>query len=280
MKLWKKFGLTILGLAIVATLGACGSEENTSESSNNDVEEKVIGVAAGPYGDMVTDVISPLLEDHGYTLTTQVFNDYIQPNNALNGGQIDGNLFQHTAYLNQFISDNDLDLTPLSEVPTLGMGIYSKEITDLADLEDGATVSIPNDASNLARSLQLLQTQGLITIKDDINAATATIDDILDNPHNLDFTTLDAAQLVRSLDTVDASMIPGNYAWAADLDPGEALVLEELAEDYKNVFVVKTDEVDSDFGKAVTEVLEGQAFKDAIADSAFKDFTKPAFWNE
>ncbi|MBE8863595.1 MetQ/NlpA family ABC transporter substrate-binding protein, partial [Enterococcus faecium] len=160
----------------------------------------------------------PLLEEKGYQLTTKVFNDYIQPNNALANGQIDANLFQHTAYLEKFLADNQLSLTALQKVPTLGMGIYSKQLSRLDELADGATVSIANDASNLARTLQLLAANELITIADNIDETKATVNDIEENPKNLTFKELDAAQLARSLDTVDLALVPGNFAWAASLD--------------------------------------------------------------
>ena len=279
----KKLTVGLAVTAVLFTLAACGNgstSETEASSTTAALEEKVVGVAPGPYGDMVTDVISPLLADQGYTLTTKVFNDYIQPNNALANGQIDANLFQHTAYLEKFSADNDLDLTALQKVPTLGMGIYSNKLSSLDDLADGATVSIANDASNLARTLQLLAANGLITIADDIDETKATVADIKDNPKNLTFKELDAAQLARSLDTVDVALVPGNFAWAASLDPADALSLESLKEEYKNVFVVRTEDKDSDFAQAVTEVLESQDFKDAIADSAFKDFNQPDFWTE
>lgn len=280
----KKLTVGLAATAVLFTLAACGNSSSDSDteasSTSAALEEKVVGVAPGPYGDMVTDVISPLLADKGYTLTTKVFNDYIQPNNALANGQIDANLFQHTAYLEKFSADNDLDLTALQKVPTLGMGIYSNKLTSLDDLADGATVSIANDASNLARTLQLLAANGLITIAEDIDETKATVADIKDNPKNLTFKELDAAQLARSLDTVDVALVPGNFAWAASLDPADALALESLKEEYKNVFVVRTEDKDSDFAQAVTEVLESQDFKNAIADSAFKDFNQPDFWTE
>lgn len=284
MKGLKKLSVGLAATAVLFTLAACGNSSSSSETGTSSsaaaLEEKVVGVAPGPYGDMVTDVISPLLADKGYTLTTKVFNDYIQPNNALANGQIDANLFQHTAYLDKFSADNELDLTALQKVPTLGMGIYSNKQTQLDDLADGATVSIANDASNLARTLQLLAANDLITIADEIDETKATVADIKDNPKQLTFKELDAAQLARSLDTVDVALVPGNFAWAASLDPADALALESLKEDYKNVFVVRTEDKDSDFAQAVTEVLESQGFKDAIADSAFKDFSQPDFWTE
>ncbi|MFV0558853.1 MAG: MetQ/NlpA family ABC transporter substrate-binding protein [Enterococcus sp.] len=279
----KKWGLTtIVALAAVGVLGACGTSEakESSKASDQKVKEEVVGVAPGPYGDMATDVISPLLEEKGYKLTTKVFNDYVQPNKALASGQIDADLFQHTAYLEKFASDNDLDLTVVQQIPTLGMGIYSNKLESLDEVKEGTTVSLANDASNLARTLQLLEDNELITIKGDVDQTKATLDDIDENPKHLEFKPLEAAQLTRSLDTVDLALVPGNFSWAAELDPADALALEDLTEEYKNVFVVNTKDKDSDFSQAVAEVLESQEFKDAIAESEFKDFSKPAFWTE
>lgn len=283
MKSLKKIGFGILSIAAITFLAACGGEDttaNSSEAETANIEEKVVGVAPGPYGDMVTEVISPLLEEKGYKLTTKVFNDYVQPNQALSGGQIDANLFQHTAYLEKFSADNNLDLTALEKVPTLGMGIYSDKISNLDELTDGDMVSIANDGSNLARTLQLLEVNQLITLGDAVDETKATVDDIAENPKDLEFKPLDAAQLARSLDTVTIALVPGNFSWAAELDPADALALEALKEDYKNIVAVRTEDKDSDFAQAILEVLEGQEFKDAIAESAFKDFDKPAFWTE
>ncbi len=283
MKNLKKIGFGILSIAAITFLAACGGEDttaNSSEAETANIEEKVVGVAPGPYGDMVTEVISPLLEEKGYKLTTKVFNDYVQPNQALSGGQIDANLFQHTAYLEKFSADNNLDLTALEKVPTLGMGIYSDKISNLDELTDGDMVSIANDGSNLARTLQLLEVNQLITLGDAVDETKATVDDIAENPKDLEFKPLDAAQLARSLDTVTIALVPGNFSWAAELDPADALALEALKEDYKNIVAVRTEDKDSDFAQAILEVLEGQEFKDAIAESAFKDFDKPAFWTE
>ena len=283
MKKWKKVTISILGVGLLVALAACGTSaaEKETDSENKKqaaLEEIVVGVAPGPYGEMTTDVISPLLEEYGYVLTTKQFNDYVQPNKALDGGQIGANLFQHTAYLEKFSADNDLSLAAVQKVPTLGMGIYSKKLESLDDLNDQATVSIANDASNLARTLQLLEANELITLDDQVDETKATVDDIAENPKNLTFKTLDAAQLVRSLDTVDIALVPGNFAWAASLDPADALALESLKAEYKNVFVVQEKDVDSDFGKALKTVLESDEFKEAIADSPFKEFDKPADW--
>ena len=279
MKL-KKIVTGVITLGALITLGACGNgNQKTGQTASSDgIKEVVVGVAPGPYGDMVTEVISPLIEKDGFKLTTKLFNDYVQPNKALAAKQIDANLFQHTAYLEKFSADNKLDLSAIGTVPTLGMGIYSKKITSLADVKAGSTVAIANDASNLARTLQLLAANNLVTIKDDIDETKATVDDIAENPKNLEFKTLDAAQLARALDTVDLALVPGNFAWAAKLDPADALALEKLKEEYKNVFVVRTADKDNKLAKAIKTALTSQAFKDAIAKSDFKDFDKPADW--
>lgn len=280
MKKWNRkllgLGTVLLGIILVG----CGTSKEKTDQTDSEVKELVVGVCPGPYGDMVEKVISPLTEKKGFKLTTKLFNDYIQPNKALDSGNIDGNLFQHENYLKKFAEDNDLSIESIGIVPTLGMGIYSKKIESLKDIEEGNTVSLPNDASNLARALQLLAANDLITINDSIDETKATIDDIKENKKNLAFKPLEAAQLSRSLDNVDMALIPGNFSWAADLNPEDALALEKLQENYKNVFAVRTDEVDSDYGKAIKEVLDSQEFKDAIKKSEFKDFEVPTSWEK
>lgn len=282
---WNKGKWLFTVSALVLGLAACGQgsaekEEGATSASGEGTQTVVVGVAPGPYGEMVTDVLGPLMEEKGFTLTTKTFNDYVQPNKALADEKIDANLFQHTAYLEKFSADNGLDLTALGHVPTLGMGIYSKELKSLSELPEGAKVSIANDASNLARTLQLLEANELVTIADDIDETKATVNDIAENPKNFDFKELDAAQLARSIDNVDIALVPGNFSWAADLDPADALALEKLQEQYKNVVAVRTQEKDSELGQAFTEVLTSDAFKEAIAASPFKDFDQPASWNK
>ena len=282
MKKWHKGKWLLTIGALAFGLAACGQKatDQTQENTGNQSQTVVVGVAPGPYGEMVTDILGPLMEKKGFTLTTKVFNDYVQPNKALADKKIDANLFQHTAYLEKFSADNGLDLTALGQVPTLGMGIYSKNITQLIDLPDDAKVSIANDASNLARTLQLLQANDLVAISSEIDETKATVNDIVENPKNLEFKELDAAQLARSIDNVDAALVPGNFAWAASLDPAEALVLEKLQEKYKNVVAVRTEDKESKLGKSFTEVLTSEEFKQAIETSPFKDFDRPASWNE
>lgn len=281
MKKWKKLALVAVAGLLAVSMVACGKKEDqavSNDKSGKEAKELVIGVCPGPYGDMVTDVIAPLMKEKGYAVTTKLFNDYVQPNKALATKQIDANLFQHAAYLEKFATDNDLDLTAIGQVPTLGMGIYSGKLKKLADLKEGAKVSIANDASNLARTLQLLQANELITIKDGIDETKATVNDIDENKNNLEFKALDAAQLSRSLENVDIALIPGNFSWAAELNPADALALEQLQEKYKNIVAVRTEDKDSDFGKALADVLTSAEFKAAIKTSDFNDFDQPDSW--
>lgn len=279
MKKWKKIilllGMTLVGISLVAC-----QEKKTETTEDKKLKELVIGVCPGPYGDMVEKIINPLAQEKGYKLTTKLFNDYVQPNKALNSGKISGNLFQHENYLQKFALDNDLAIESIGVVPTLGMGIYSKDIKQLTELSNEDIVSLPNDASNLARALQLLAANDLISIKESIDETKATLDDIVDNPQKLTFKPLEAAQLSRSLDNVTIALIPGNFSWAADLDPEDALALEKLQEGYKNVFAVRTEDLNSESSKIIKEILVSQPFKDAIQNSEFKDFEQPDAWGE
>lgn len=274
----------VLAAATLISVAACGSS-NSSSASNGSLNASkgktakiTVGVCPGPYGDMIDKVIGPLLKDDGFELKTKLFNDYVQPDKALASGSIQANLMQHINYLNKFTKDNNLDLTSLGQVPTLGLGIYSNKYKSIKDIKDGSTVSIAADGSNLARSLGVLEQQGLVTLKGDVDSTKASVNDIKDNPKNLKIKTLDAAQLARSVDTVDVALVPGNFAWAAGLKPSEALAMEKQDEGVINVFVVNTKDADSDFGKAVKKLLGSQEFKDAIAKSEFKDFGKPTTW--
>lgn len=276
----KRVFAAVLAVTTLVSVAACGSDSTSAslDSNSGKTTKITVGVCPGPYGDMVEKVIGPLLKDDGFELKTKLFNDYVQPDKALASGSIQANLMQHINYLNKFTKDNNLDLTSLGQVPTLGLGIYSKKYQSIDDIEDGSTVSIAADGSNLARSLGVLEQQGLVTLKGDIDSTKASVNDIASNPKNLKIKTLDAAQLARSVDTVDVALVPGNFARAAGLKPAEALATEQQDEGVINVFVVNTKDVDSDFGKAVKKLLTSQEFKNAIAKSDFKDFGKPTTW--
>lgn len=271
---------------LLAAFTACsaapaGSAASAAPSSSAAAVKAVkIGVCPGPYGDMVEQAIAPYLEQHGYSVQVVNFTDYVQPDQALAGGEIDANLMQHTAYLTQFSKDNKLDLAKVIAVPTAGMGVFSSSIASLDAIPEGAKVALPTDAVNLARSLKLLKTLGVIDIKDGVDDTKAAVSDVSSNPKNLQFIPMDAAQIARSLDSVGIGMVPGNYAIAAKLDFSKALAVEKLTEDYKNVVAVRSGDLDGQLGKDLKAAVESEDFHQAIEnpDGIFKAFDKPEWY--
>ncbi|MEI7027551.1 MetQ/NlpA family ABC transporter substrate-binding protein [Paenibacillus sp. y28] len=278
----KRISLLLLVVLALTLLAACGTSKPAEHAgaSTNDAakteqkKELKFGATAGPYSDMVNKVIKPLMEKKGYTISVVEFNDYVQPNKALASGSIDANLFQHTLYLEKFATDNKLELKSIISVPTAPMGLYSNKFKSLDAIEAGSTLTIANDPSNLARSLLLLQDIGLVTMKKDVNPATASEKDIAENPKNLVIKPVEAAQLPRTVDSTPLAVVPGNFALAAKMDLTKALKLENMAENYRNIIAVKTSDVDSQFAKDLKEVVQSADFEKAI-DEQFKGFSKP-----
>lgn len=268
----KGLGL-ILTLLLVLVLSACGSSD-ASGDSGKDKKTITFGATVGPYSDMVTKALKPLLEKKGYKVKNVEFSDYIQPNKALDGGDLDANLFQHKIYYEAFAKEHNMDLSEIKIVPTAPMGVYSNKFDTLDAIADGSTITIANDPTNLARTLVMLQDAGLITIKDEIDPLRATADDVVDNPKNLKFQQVEAGQLPRTVESEDLAAVPGNYALAADLDLLDALVLEDMPDDYRNRVVVNTKDLDSKWAKDIKEVIESPEFE-KIIDEQFKGFGKP-----
>lgn len=237
----------------------------------------VFGIAPGPYGDLIKTAIQPSLEKKGYKIVLKEFSDYVQPNLALANNSIDANLFQHRLYLEKFSADKGLKLSPVISVPTAGMGIYSKKIKSLDQLKKGDIVTLANDPTNLARALRFLAKEGLLTFKQDIDPVKASEKDIEQNPLGLVFKPLEAAQLPRTLDSAALSVINGNFALSAGLKLADALKLEQLDENIKNLVAVKTADLDKPFVQDIKQVIESPEFL-ATVDSPkyfFKDFQKP-----
>lgn len=242
----------------------------------------VFGIAPGPYGDLIKTAIQPGLEKKGYKIVLKEFSDYVQPNLALANNSIDANLFQHRLYLEKFSADKGLKLSPVINVPTAGLGIYSHKIKSLDQLKKGDIVTLTNDPTNLARALRFLAKQGLITFKKDIDPVTASEKDIEQNPRGLIFKPLEAAQLPRTLDSATAAVVNGNFAIAAGLSLSSALKLEELDENIKNLVAVKTADLDKPFVQDIKQVIESPEFLATVDDPKhiFKEFQKPDWLKE
>lgn len=278
----KKYLLAFLTLALAVVLAACGGKDeaatttNGGDSAADTTEDKdiILGATAGPYSDMLKKTIIPQLEEKGYTVELKEFGDYIQPNIALNNGDIDANLFQHTIYLETFEQQNNMDLEPLIIVPTAPMGFFSDKFTSVEEIADGATVALPNDPSNAARALSSLQEQGLIEIDPNVDTLTASEKDVVKNDKNLVFQPVEAASLPRQIQSVDIAAVPGNFALAAGLDLMDAMFLENMPDQYRNVVAVKAENKDSQLAKDIVEIVESAKFEEVI-DAEFQGFGKP-----
>ena len=269
----KKWISAFILLVVIGALAACGGNESSSDTSS-DTKEIKIGATSGPYSDMVTKAIKPGLEELGYEVEVVEFSDYIQPNKALNSSDIDANLFQHTIYLENFEKENNMDLTALTTVPTAPMGIYSNKYAALDEVEEGATITIPNDPTNAARAFNTLQDEGLIVVDSNADPLTVSEKDIVENKKNLKFQPLESGQLPRSVDSTDLAAVPGNFALAAGMDLLSGLALENMLDPYRNVVAVKADQEDSQLAKDILSVVESDEFEKVI-DEEFAGFGKP-----
>src|SRR5665647_458113 len=161
----KKIFFLGVGLTLSISLIACQKTTATKTTTKSvPAKEIVVGVCAGPYGDMFQDAIKPSLEEKGYKVTIKEFSDYVQPNKALANKEIDVNMFQHSVYLEKFATGNKLDLTAITKIPTAGMGVYSNKVKSLEEIKEGAVVTIPDDPTNLTRALKVLEAAGLVKI--------------------------------------------------------------------------------------------------------------------
>lgn len=264
----------LITLFIVLILTACGGSNESKETSGNETTNIKIGATAGPYADMVKKAIKPGLEEKGYKVELVEFSDYIQPNIALNQGSIDANLFQHTIYLETFEKEHNMDLTALKIVPTAPMGIYSNVFQSIEEVKEGASIAIPNDPTNAARAFNTLRDAGLIKVKKEVDPLKVSEKDITENPKNLVFKPLEAGQLPRAVESVDLSAVPGNYALAAKMNLLDALTLEDMDDNYRNVVAVKAENENSQLAKDLIEVVQSKQFEQVI-DNDFEGFGKP-----
>ena len=269
----KKFLSLILALALSASLTACGSSgttETADDADSGDTTETVtLKVAASPTPHAeILEQVKPILAEQGIDLVITEYGDYIVPNTAVDEGDEDANYFQHTPYLEQFNEENGTDLVSAGKIHYEPMGVYAGKTTSLEDLPDGATIAVPNDATNEARALQLLAAQGLIEIDPDAGL-NATPNDITSNPKNLEFTELDASMIPNTIDEFDLNVINSNYALQAGLNPAEdALASEDAdsdaAQTYANIIAVKAGHENDPAIVALVDALHSDEIQEFI----------------
>jgi D-methionine transport system substrate-binding protein len=258
--------LTVLiSLSLIVT--GCASKTATTASGTNQEAAKpvklVVGATPVPHAEIL-NFVKPLLKEKGIDLEIKEFTDYVTPNVALNDKQIDANFFQHVPYMEDFAKQKNMQLVAAVKVHVEPMGFYSTKIKSADELKDGAKIALPNDATNEGRALLLLQKHGLIKLKDSSNLSS-TPRDIAENPKNLKFEELEAAQLPRVLQDVDGAVINTNFALDAKLNPvKDALFIEDGDSPYANVLTVRPDNQNSPAIQELVKALNSDEVKNSL----------------
>ena len=267
-----KLKITAAALLAAVALSACsGGEksEKAEEDKSPELTEITVGASPAPHGEIL-EAAKPLLEKEGYALKIVEYTDYVQPNIALEDGELDANYFQHLPYLEQFNKEQGTHLVSAGAIHYEPFGIYGGKVSSLDELSEGATVAVPNDTTNEARALLLLEAQGLLKLKEGAGL-DATRNDIEENPLNLDILEVEAAQIPLSLQDVDIAVINGNYAIDAGLKVSDALAVEasdsEAAVTYGNVVAVREGDEENEKTKALLDALKSDEVKSFIEDS-------------
>ena len=259
---FKLFASVCVAAGLAFGLAGCG-DDNAPKSG--DAKTLTVGASPVPHADIL-NLIAPQLQKEGITLKVIEFSDYIQPNLSLNDKELDANFFQHKPYLDSFSKDRGLKLTSLVAVHIEPMGVYSHKVKNVADVAEGSEVAIPNDPTNGGRALLILQSAGLIGLKDGGNI-TSTVQDVEKNDKHLQFVELEAAQIPRSIDDVDIALINTNFAMEAGLNPlKDALFLEPKDSPYANVLVIREGDENRPEIQKLVKALQSPEVKKFIED--------------
>lgn len=249
---------TILALSVLTIFAAAGCSKAKADGG-----KIKIAATSVPHAEIL-EHIKPELEAKGVTIEVTVTDDYNVHNRALNDKEVDANFFQHTPFLDQQIADFNFEIQEFGKIHIEPLGVYSKKYTSLADIPEGATITIPNDATNEGRALALLHRNGLIEMND-LNNLASTILDIKENPKNFVFQEIDAAMLARTLDDADVSVINTNFAMAAGLNPADdALAIEDADSPYANILTIRKGDENRKELQILKEVLMSDITKDFI----------------
>lgn len=266
----KLFAAALVGALSVSMLAGCGSSKG--DSKKDSAENKTIKVAASatPHAEIL-EYAKTALKEKGYDLEVTIFDDYVKPNEVVESGEFDANYFQHEPYLNSFNEEKGTHLVIAGKIHYEPFGIYPGTKKSLDDIADGDTIAVPNDTTNEARALLLLQDNGIIKLKDGAGI-NATVNDIEENPHNIEIVELEAAQVARVVDETSFVVLNGNYALQAGFSVSkDALAYEksdsEAAKTYVNVIVVKEGSENNEAIKALVDVLKSDDVKKYINDT-------------
>ncbi len=271
----KSLNVLLIMLLTLTIFAGCASNTGSRAPSPSNLQDAakptkiVIGASITPHAEILA-VVKEILAEEGYELEIKKFTDYIQPNLTLDTGDLDANYFQHQPYLDDFNAENKTDLVPIVAVHYEPFGIYGGKTASIEELKDGAQIAVPNDPTNEARALLLLEAQGLIKLKEGSDLK-ATVNDIVENPKKLDIIEIEAAQLPRSIQDVDLSVINGNYAIQAGLNAStDALATEDkdslAAATFANIVAVRKGDENREDLKALVKAITSDKVKSFIEE--------------
>ncbi len=264
--------LVIISCLLLVGMLAAGCGGNQTGEENNQL---VVGCTAKPHAEIL-NVVVPMMAEEGIELVVEPFTDYVLLNPALKVKQIDANFFQHIPYLDDYNANNNADLVWTVKVHNEPMGVYSNKIESLDQLADGATIGIPNDATNGGRALMVIEAAGLIKLKEGVGVM-ATERDIVENAKDLEIQMMDAAMLPRSLDVLDLCVINSNYALEANLNPvDDSIFMEPKDSPYANVLVVRAEDKDNEAIQKLGEALQSPEVK-TFLEETYQGACVPAF---
>ena len=273
--------------AAVLSLAACGKAETAATTAaqaaesqdtqadsteaaadtTGDKKEIVYGKSQGPYTELFEAVIVPILEKEGYTVKGVDFSDLQTADIGLNDGDVDVNVEQHTAYMENFNANYNADLVALNPIPTVPAGVYSAKYKSVDEIPDGAKVAVPNDASNTARCYLMLQKIGWIKLADDVDPSAVTQDDIVENSHNIEFTEMKSLTIPAAIQDFDYVAITGSVVYNAGIDPSTALATEDIQDHLVLQVVVKEENKDAEWAKAIVDAYHSDEFKQYMEEN-------------
>ena len=263
----KPLALILCLIFVLALAAGCGGKTEPAKPAAAPAADKPlkVGVTPGPHA-QIMEVVKKVAEKDGLKIQIVEFSDYVQPNVALNQGDIDINSFQHLPFLENMVKDRKYDLVMLSKTFTFPMGIYSKKIKNIKELKDGAVIAIPNDPTNGGRALLLFEKAGLIKLKPGLGHKASVVD-IVENPRKFKIRELEAAQIPRTLEDMEIAAINTNYAMSAGLVPAkDALILEDSSSPYANILAVRGKDKDNPLYKKFLKAYQSEDVKKFVTE--------------
>ena len=270
----QKFVNNVALLALFSSIFFISACDNSSSKVDNQTKKEIsMGVSPGPYNDLFKDAVKPILEAEGYKVKLVNFPHLLESDVALSEGSIDLTVAQHTAYMDVFNSQRKANLKPVVHVPSVPAAIFSNKYTSIKNVFSGAKIGIPQDASNAARSYNLLEKAGWIKLKPNTNPIIVSKNDIAENIAGVDIVEMDSANIPRVLNELDFAVIPGSIVYSANIDSKKALLSETIIPDLEIMVVVNGGNENSQWAKDIKRIYQSQQFKDYM-----KEHNQNGYW--